>query len=88
MHWLRQCPLSLGSQLQQPHYFIAERFDLIVLRSQLQGAARLKISFGAVSAGLCRVSSLVKGVVGQATSKMGGQTHVRRIDEDRGPQTI
>ena len=87
-HFGRQCPLSLGGQSQQPDYFTAERFNLIVLWSQLQSSARLKISFCAVPAGLSRVSSLFKSVVRQAPSKMCGQTHIGWIHDYCGSQTI
>jgi hypothetical protein len=74
--------------LQQPDYFTAERFDLIVLRIQFQRAPCLEIGFCAVSAGPSRVSSLFKSVIGQPPSKMCGQTHIGRIHEYRGSQTI
>jgi len=82
MAWL------LGGQIQQLDYLATEFFDLIILRIQLQSAARLKISFCAVSAGHGRISPLFKSVIGQAPSKMCGQTHIRRIHKYRGSQAI
>jgi hypothetical protein len=80
--------LSFGGELKQPDYFATQPLNLFVLGSQLQSAARLKISFCAGSAGCSRISSFFKSIIGEAPSKMCGQTHVRWIHDYRGSQTI
>ena len=74
--------------MQQHDRFAAEPFDLIVIRSQLQSAASLEISLGAGSARFGWTSFLLKSVIGQAPSKMCSQTHISRIHNYSGSQTI
>ena len=74
--------------MQQHDRFAAKPFDLIIIRSQLQGAARLEISFGAGSARFGWTSFPCKSVIGQAPSKMCDQTHISWIHNYSSSQTI
>ena len=75
-------------KVQQHDRFVAEPFDLIVIRSPLQSPARLEIGFGAGSTRVGWTRFLFKSVIGQAPPKMRGQTDISWIHNYSGSETI
>jgi len=84
---LGHCP-NLLWELQQFHYFGTEFLNFIVVKSEFQGASRLKIGFSSRPAGFVWINSFFESAIGEAPTIVRGQTRICRIHEDCSLQTL